>query len=279
MALAAHRLDPRLLVLELTESAVMNDPAAAAIALHALRKIGVGLALDDFGTGYSSLAHLKHFPFDSVKIDRSFITDITSNPEDAAIASAIIAMAHGLKLKVVAEGVETQGQFNYLRARSCDEMQGYLFGPAVPRDEFESQLRSSRRLRMPAADPADQLTLLIVDDEPGIRASLARMLRSDGYRILQADSGQAGLDVLALNEVQVIISDQRMLGMTGTEFLSAVSQLYPNTVRMILSGFTDLKVVTDAVNRGSVFKFLTKPWDDDVLREQVRDAFRRHRAI
>jgi diguanylate cyclase (GGDEF)-like protein/PAS domain S-box-containing protein len=277
-ALTAHGLAARLLVLELTESAVMNDPPAAAIALHALRKIGVGLALDDFGTGYSSLAHLKRFPFDSVKIDRSFITDITSNPEDAAIASAIIAMAHGLKLKVVAEGVETQGQFNYLRARACDEMQGYLFGAAVPNEEFESQLRSSRRLSLPEPQPADLLTLLIVDDEAGIRASLARMLRSDGYRILQADSGQAGLDVLAVNDVQVIISDQRMIGMTGTEFLSAASQLYPDTVRMILSGFTDLKVVTDAVNRGSVFKFLTKPWDDDVLREQVRDAFRRHKA-
>lgn len=277
-AMSTHQLAPHLLILELTESAVMDDPVAAAVALHALRKIGVGLALDDFGTGYSSLAHLKRFPFNSVKIDRSFVTDITSNPDDAAIASAIIAMAHGLKLKVVAEGVETQGQFNFLRARSCDEMQGYLFGPAVPGEDFESQLRSSRRLNLPKPDPADQLTLLIVDDEGGVRSSLARMLRSDGYRILQADSGQAGLDVLALNDVQVIISDQRMHGMTGTEFLSTVSQLYPNTVRMILSGFTDLKVVTDSVNRGSVFKFLTKPWDDDVLREQVRDAFRRHRA-
>lgn len=277
-AVAANRLEPRLLVLELTETAVMSDPLAAAVALRALRKIGVGLALDDFGTGYSSLAHLKRFPFDSVKIDRSFITDITSNPEDAAIATAIIAMAHGLKLKVVAEGVETQGQFNYLRAKSCDEVQGYLFGPPVPKDEFELQLRSSRRFNVPAPDPADQRTLLIVDDEQGIRASLVRMLRSDGYRILQADSGQAALDLLALNDVHVIISDQRMPGMTGTEFLSTVSRLYPNTVRMILSGFTDLKVVTDAVNRGSVFKFLTKPWDDNDLREQVRDAFRRYRA-
>jgi len=277
-ALALNRLEPRLLVLELTESAVMNDPKAAALALHALRKIGVGLALDDFGTGYSSLAHLKHFPFDSVKIDRSFVIDITSNPGDAAIATAIIAMAHGLNLKVVAEGVETQGQFNYLRSKSCDEMQGFLFGPGVPAQDFEEQLRSRRRLSLPTPTLSDQRTLLIVDDEQGIRSALIRMLRSDGYRILQADGGQAGLDLLAINDVQVIISDQRMAGMTGTEFLSTVSQIYPNTVRMILSGFTDLKVVTDSVNRGSEFKFLTKPWDDEDLREQVRDAFRRYRV-
>lgn len=275
-ALAKHELDAKLLVLELTESAVMSDPVAAAGALHALRRLGVGLALDDFGTGFSSLAHLKSFPFDSIKIDRSFVTDITSNTGDAAIANAIIAMAHGLKLKVVAEGVETQGQFNHLRAHACDEMQGFLFGPAVPSTEFEAQLRASKRLNLPSPAPGDERTLLIVDDEQGIRAALTRMLRRDGYRILHASSGQEGLDLLALNHVQVIISDQRMPGMTGTEFLSTVSQFYPNTVRIILSGYTDLSVVTDAVNRGSVFKFLTKPWDDDQLREQVRDAFRRY---
>ena len=100
-------------------------------------------------------------------------------------------------------------------------------------------------------------------------------MRRDGYRVLTASSGQEGLDLLALNSVEVIISDQRMPGMSGTEFLNAVKQLYPNTVRIILSGYTDLKVVTDSVNRGAVFKFLTKPWDDQQLREQVRDAFRR----
>lgn len=277
-ALTTHALDPRLLVLEMTETAVMNDPEAAAVDLHALRKIGVGLALDDFGTGYSSLAHLKRFPFDSVKIDRSFITDITNSPGDAAIASAVIAMAHALNLKVVAEGVETQGQFNFLKTKACDEMQGFLFAPGAPTATFEGQLRFRTKLMVPTPTPADQRTLLIVDDEIGIRAALTRMLRPDGYRILHADSGQAGLDLLAVNEVQVIISDQRMPGMTGTEFLSKVSRLYPNTVRIILSGFTDLKVVTDAVNRGSVFKFLTKPWDDDDLRERVRDAFRRYLA-
>jgi EAL domain-containing protein (putative c-di-GMP-specific phosphodiesterase class I)/FixJ family two-component response regulator len=275
-ALAAHSLDPRLLELELTESAVMHDSAAAARTLQALRKLGVRLALDDFGTGYSSLAHLKRFPFSSVKIDRSFIADIIRNADDAAIANAIIAMAHRLNLKVVAEGVETQGQFNYLRAQACDEMQGFFFSPAVAKEAFESNLRSGKHMTLSAPSAADQRTLLLVDDEPSICAALIRMLRRDGYRILAAASGREGLEVLALNSVQVIISDQRMPGMSGTEFLNTVKQLYPDTVRIILSGYTDLNVVTESVNRGAVFKFLTKPWDDDLLREQVRDAFRRY---
>jgi diguanylate cyclase (GGDEF)-like protein/PAS domain S-box-containing protein len=276
-ALAVHSIDGKLLELELTESAVMQDSAAAAKTLQALRKLGVGLALDDFGTGYSSLAHLKHFPFNSVKIDSSFVIGITHNAEDAAIATAIIAMAHSLSLKVVAEGVETLGQFNYLQARGCDEMQGFFFSPALAKEVFESDLRSGKRMQLPAPAPADQRTLLLVDDEPRISAALGRMLRRDGYTILTATSGSEGLELLAINSVQVIISDQRMPGMSGTEFLDTVKQMYPDTIRMILSGFTDLEVVTDSVNRGAVFKFLTKPWDDDSLREHVRDAFRRYR--
>jgi diguanylate cyclase (GGDEF)-like protein len=276
-ALAAHSLDAKYLDLELTESAVMRDSAAAIKTLQALRERGVGLALDDFGTGYSSLALLKRFPFRSVKIDQSFVADITQNAEDAAIATAIIAMAHRLNLKVVAEGVETEGQFNYLRAQACDEMQGNFFSPAVPKEAFESQLRNNKHITFPTPAPTDLRTILLVDDEPGIRAALSRMLRADGYRILTAATGSEGLETLAVNRVQVIISDQRMPGMSGTEFLNIVKELYPDTVRIILSGYTDLEVVTDSVNRGSVFKFLTKPWDDDLLREQVRDAFRRYR--
>lgn len=275
-AMSAHSIDGKLLDLELTESAVMNDSTAAATTLKALRKLGVGLALDDFGTGYSSLAHLKRFPFHSVKIDQSFVADVTRNAEDAAIAIAIIAMAHSMNLKVVAEGVETLGQFNYLREHGCDEMQGFFFGAAVAKEAFESDLRSGKCMKFPPPAPADQRTLLLVDDEPGVCSALSRMLRRDGYRILTAASGSEGLDLLAINAVQVIISDQRMPGMSGTEFLNTVKQLYPDTVRIILSGYTDLEVVTESVNRGAVFKFLTKPWDDDLLRDQVRDAFRRY---
>ncbi len=277
-ALEASGLEPRMLHIELTESAVMRDPDAATEVLRAVRALGVELALDDFGTGFSSLVSLKRYPFSSVKIDGSFIDQITRNADDAAIAGAIIAMAHGLRLRVVAEGVETQGQFNYLRAQNCDEMQGFLFSRPVEADAFELILRLGTRLPMPEVAEASMPTLLLVDDEPGIRSALTRLLRQDGYRILSAASGEAGLDLLALNPVQVIISDQRMPGMSGTEFLSTVASLYPATVRILLSGYTDLKVVTEGVNKGAVFKFITKPWDDESLRQKVRDAFRRQRT-
>jgi diguanylate cyclase (GGDEF)-like protein len=144
-----NNLSPHYLELELTETAVMKDLAEATEALHALHDIGIGLALDDFGTGYSSLAYLKRFPFDVVKIDRSFVADITSNPEDAAIADAVIAMAHRLNLRVVAEGVETAEQLDYLRRQDCDEMQGYYFSAAIPSVEFETMLNTPKRLIFP----------------------------------------------------------------------------------------------------------------------------------
>jgi DNA-binding NtrC family response regulator len=154
-------------------------------------------------------------------------------------------------------------------------MQGNFFSPAVAAEVFESLMRADKRMPLPVSAAADQRTLLLVDDEQSIRTALSRLLRADGYTILNAASGEEGLELLALNAVQVIISDQRMPGMSGTTFLNSVKQLYPDTVRIILSGYTDLAVVTDAVNRGAVYKFLTKPWDDHFVRELVRDAFRR----
>ncbi len=119
-------------------------------------------------------------------------------------------------------------------------------------------------------------TLLLVDDDENIVAALKRLLRRDGYRILQANSGKEGMELLASNTVGVIISDQRMPGMTGVEFLSQVKELYPDTVRIVLSGYTELNSVTDAINRGAIYKFLTKPWDDDLLRANVEEAFHRY---
>ena len=119
-------------------------------------------------------------------------------------------------------------------------------------------------------------TLLLVDDEENIASALTRLLRRDGYRILRANGGQQGLEVLAQHEVGVIISDQRMPGMTGTEFLSRVRDLYPDTIRIVLSGYTDLNSVTDAINCGAIYKFLTKPWEDELLRANVEEAFHRH---
>ncbi len=121
-----------------------------------------------------------------------------------------------------------------------------------------------------------QRTLLLVDDEPNIISALVRVLRPEGYRILNAHSGHEGLALLEHNEVGVILSDQRMPEMTGVEFLSEVKDRFPDTVRLVLSGYTDLNSITDAINRGAIYRFLTKPWEDDLLRENVQEAFHRH---
>ncbi|MBK5259599.1 MAG: EAL domain-containing protein [Thermoanaerobaculia bacterium] len=129
-------LPPRLLELEVTESSAMHNPEASIKALYDLKKLGIRISLDDFGTGHSSLSYLKRFPIDTLKIDQSFVRDINTDPDTAAIVTAIIAMAHSLRLKVIAEGVEMTEQANFLRRYSCDQMQGYLIKPPVPADQF-----------------------------------------------------------------------------------------------------------------------------------------------
>ena len=128
------------LELEVTESLLMNDQSETAAILGKLKARGIHISIDDFGTGYSSLSYLKRFPINALKIDRSFITDVTSNPDDAAIATAIILMGHSLKLSVVAEGVETENQLAFLKVLQCNEVQGFLFSPPVPADKAQVML-------------------------------------------------------------------------------------------------------------------------------------------
>jgi diguanylate cyclase (GGDEF)-like protein len=135
-ALEASRLPPGNLELELTESAVMENPDEATVTLCLLANMGVRISIDDFGTGYSSLNHLKRFPIDNLKIDRSFVNDITINPDDAAIVKAILAMAYSLRLKVVAEGVETVEQLRFLEAHDCDAVQGFLLSKPQPAEDI-----------------------------------------------------------------------------------------------------------------------------------------------
>jgi diguanylate cyclase (GGDEF)-like protein len=133
-------LDPVRLELELTETSIMENANGAADILGQLRDLGVRIAIDDFGTGYSSLSYLKKLPIDTVKLDRSFVSEATTDSNDAALVMAIITLAHNLKLKVIAEGIETEEQKTFLRLLRCDEGQGYLFGKPMPPDVFASTL-------------------------------------------------------------------------------------------------------------------------------------------
>jgi diguanylate cyclase len=140
-ALAQAGLEPHFLEVELTESAVMNDPEESIAILEKLSTMGVLVSVDDFGTGYSSMSYLRRFPIDKLKIDRSFISEIMSRSEDASIVRAIISLAHSLKLKVVAEGVESTEQLEFLRSLGCDQYQGFHYSPALPASQFETLVR------------------------------------------------------------------------------------------------------------------------------------------
>lgn len=276
-ALAQYGVPAELLELELTETALMSNAERTIVVLGKLKKIGVKVAIDDFGTGYSSLAYLQRFPIDKLKIDIAFVRNITSNPNDAAIALAIVSMAHSLKLSVVAEGVESRPQLEYLRRNRCDEIQGFYFSRALPALELGQMIAAGAGLppgHDPAAQPAQ--TLLIVDDDVNVLSSLHRLFRPEGYQILTASTPAEGFEMLALHRVHVIVCDQRMPSMSGTEFLSKVKELYPETIRIILSGYTGLEAVLDSINRGAIYRFYTKPWDDTQLRDNIRLAFQHY---
>jgi diguanylate cyclase (GGDEF)-like protein/PAS domain S-box-containing protein len=139
-ALAASGLAPELLELEVTESLIMRDLQKSVEKMRELKTMGVSLSIDDFGTGYSSLSSLKTFPISRLKIDKSFVSELADNPDDQAIAMAVISLGHKLNLRVIAEGVETEQQRAFLRANECDEMQGYLFSRPVPAEEIEAMV-------------------------------------------------------------------------------------------------------------------------------------------
>ncbi|TLY89875.1 MAG: EAL domain-containing protein [Gammaproteobacteria bacterium] len=153
-ALQAAQLEPRFLEVEITESALMSDPEESVTILEQLSRMGVVVSVDDFGTGYSSMSYLRRFPIDKLKIDRGFIAELISRADDASIVRAIVSLAHSLRLKVVAEGVETSEQLNVLRSLGCDQYQGFCFSPAVPAAQFAALLRESQQKTGPAPDSA-----------------------------------------------------------------------------------------------------------------------------
>src|SRR5712691_7828896 len=210
----------------------MKEPEAAARTLRGLKESGVRISVDDFGTGYSSLAYLKRFPIDALKIDRAFVRDVTTNPDDAAITLAIIGLAHSLKLKVVAEGVETEGQLNFLSMHACDEMQGYYFSRPVPPSECEAMLREGRRLSLSANEAAAKPAVLLLDDDEKDLVLLEHILRPDGFRVLKTTDPKRAFELLARQPVRIMISEQNMPGLTGVEFLSHVRKLDPDVIRI-----------------------------------------------
>jgi EAL domain-containing protein (putative c-di-GMP-specific phosphodiesterase class I) len=207
--LAEHRIEPSMLSLEITETVLMQDTASSEATLLQLKRLGIDLALDDFGTGYSSLSYLKRFPFDRVKIDRAFVKDITTDADDAAISRAIISMAHSLGIRVVAEGVETEAQCQFLRRHGCDEMQGYYFSRPLPPIEITALLLEKkhlpdhilkqpdhRQLEQEFKNENQRLNLTIKSLHQSLASANLKLERILSQHQQQGMSDQAQLDIL-----------------------------------------------------------------------------------
>lgn len=264
------------LELEITEGVVMENPELMAERLNQLKDVGVRLAIDDFGTGYSSLAQLMRFPFDILKVDREFVKNITTSPDSAGLAKLIVSLGSHMNLQVVAEGAETEAQACYLRQLGCEVLQGFYYSHPLPAHEALNTL-SSVTLSLPdCSSGVEEKTILLLDDEVNILRSLRRVLRRDGYKIVDTTEPDEAFNLLAIHQPQVVLVDQRMPSMDGVEFLQKVKELYPEMIRIVLSGYTDLNTVTSAVNRGHIYKFMTKPWNDEELCSTVAEAFEAH---
>jgi EAL domain-containing protein (putative c-di-GMP-specific phosphodiesterase class I)/GGDEF domain-containing protein/ActR/RegA family two-component response regulator len=277
-ALLETGLPAEYLELELTESLILESAEKTIHTMRQLKQLGVSLSLDDFGTGYSSLSYLRHYPVDRIKIDQSFIRDMTQHPGSAALVRSILAMAGNLGLSVIAEGVETLSQYGYLRKQLCDEMQGYLFSRPIPEAELTTLLQEGKRLDA-FGDEGHVNTVLLVDDEPLVLSAMRRAFHQESWKFLTASSGAEAFELLAVHDVGVIISDQRMPGMTGTAFLHRAKEMYPDAIRILLTGHADYATVIGAVNDGDLYKVLSKPIDDKAMRDNIREALRRHEVF
>lgn len=269
-------LEPEFLELELTESMILESAERTIQTMHELKKLGVSLSLDDFGTGYSSLNYLRHYPVDRIKIDQSFVRDMTEHASSAALVRSILAMAENLGLTAIAEGVETVGQYGYLRKQLCQEMQGFLFSRPVPMPELTRILQDNRKFESEVSVPVEANRVLLVDDEPDVRAAMLKAFRRESWELLTASSVGEGFELLARHNIGVVISDLHMNNVSGTDFLHQVKEMYPDTMRILLTGYKDFTTVIEAVNQGDLYKVLGKPIDDNLLRESIRDAFRRY---
>lgn len=273
-------LEPKYLVLELKETTIMENLELMQEALNQIKVTGVTLSVDDFGTGFSALPQLKKLPFDTLKIDGSFIQRLVRDPEEAAIAKTIIAMAHTLSMSVVAEGVETESQALYLKRNSCDMMQGYYYAPPLAAEDCEKLLRENKQLVLTetTTENAQHPTVLIVDDDQDSLELLKILLSDTGYQLLLCKSAIEAFELLARQDVDVIVSDQYMPETDGIELLSQVKNLYPEAVRILLTAHPNMQSVNCAMNEGSIYKLITKPLETELVTKIIRGALEK-RAV
>jgi len=275
-ALVSSGLPAACLDLEITESMLMQNADSATRVLADLKAMGVTLSLDDFGTGYSSLAYLKRFPLDAVKVDRSFVQDITADVDDASITRAVITMAHHLKLKVVAEGVETEGQLALLIAHQCDVIQGYFFSRPLPPEAMETLLRERRHLPSHLLRSATRKPLALFVGVQGLVPTMEQLER-DGYRIGVVADGKGARQWLADNLTDVLVCGAPREDFNALGVLALARELQPTCERILLAEETHWQQVAATSVDGRADRLVRLPVPDEVLHQIVEEALVRRR--
>ena len=274
--LTSSGLPAACLDLEITESMLMHNAEQAILTLSALKAIGLTISLDDFGTGYSSLAYLKRFPIDAVKVDRSFVKDITADSDDASITRAVITMAHHLKLKVVAEGVETAEQLALLISHQCDIIQGYFFSRPVDHEKMAALLDAGHRLPLSLlrAGTRKPMALLVAVD--GFDEAIS-LLELGGHRICRAADYESAMQWFAGNLADVVVCGSPRPGFDAVALIRRAMQLQPNCDRLLLvdEEHWHSSDVAELTGSGQVHRVLHLPVDSNLFRQAVEESMQR----
>ena len=273
-ALRLSGLPARLLEIELTESVLVSDPENVVRTLKELKTLGVQLALDDFGTGYSSLSYLMRFPIDYLKIDRSFVSNVTSNADHSAIARAIIGIAHSLGMRTIAEGVEEEAQAAFLKNNGCDIFQGFYFSQPVTPEEVQALLQHGARLDAGAFRPRNrERTVLVFAPDEAARRELPASLGQDGYQVLAASDLPQAFDALARFAVGVVVCDLAGDKGQATQLLRTLREMHPRCARLAVGDLNDAAAIGLAVNQGAAYRVLARGVEASELCGAVHEGF------
>lgn len=257
-----------------------NPDSEALRVVKLLNHSGFNLALTGFGEGQSHFSALTQWPIKKLYLSSDLLKSTLSQYADFSLLFGLVSLAESLKIGLIVEGVNNSSLLSVARRACAKQGAGSYFSGLLAAEgliEVFDKTEHANAGGMSSSNEKPQL--LIVDDEENVRNALRRLLRKDGYRIHLAGSADEAFEVLANHRIQVIISDQRMPGKSGTEMLNEVKKLYPETVRLVLSGYTELASVSDAINKGAIYKYLLKPWDDEELRANVKEAFNRYNLL
>ncbi|MGA7986846.1 MAG: EAL domain-containing protein [Candidatus Dormiibacterota bacterium] len=277
-------VDPTTICLEVTESMVMQDAELAITTLRELKALGLRISVDDFGTGFSSLAYLKRFPLNELKIDKSFVDGLGRDPEATAIVAAVMGMAHGLNLKVVAEGVETADQVTLLRTQGCDEAQGFYFARPGSADDIDARLAAEKlasvdghRVSAPRTNLGTHIRrILVVDDAEDVRMLARSSLAAVGMEVQEASSGEDAITVTRHFRPDCVVLDVNLPGISGFDVCRILREDPQNkhTSIVVLTGDAEAseKVMAFSLKADD---YMVKPFSPRDLVSRVNAAMRR----